>query len=94
MNLEVEVPPWVWDKYAAGRMTAFFDTAGMDVRNPQRGDAITLTKRRGVDRLRYVVTHVERIGYRLPVAGGHVDAWAGAVLHLGPAGSEGEVDDA
>lgn len=94
MNHEIEVPPWVWDKCADGQMRALLDTAGLSVRNPQRGDTVTLTKWRGVDRMRYGVTYVERVGYRMPVAGGYVDAWAGAVLHLGPVVSEGEDGDA
>lgn len=92
MNHEMEVRPWAWDKYAAREMTAFLDLEGLDGRNVQRGDSITLTKRRGVDRLQYVVTYVERVGCRVPVANSCADVWVGSVLHLAP-DTGVEVDD-
>ena len=96
MNHEVELTAREFGEYEVGRRSAYLDVAGFGELDVQRGDTLTLTRRRGVtssDRLRFTVTHVEHVGYRVPVAGGTVEASVGAVLHLAPDTSVG-ADDA
>lgn len=85
MNHEIELTTHQFGEYEGGRRSAYLDVAGFAELDVQRGDTLILTRRRGVtasDRLRFTVTHVEHVGYRVPVAGGVVDASVGAVLHL------------